>query len=340
VVFNADNLGFARANNQGLAIATGDVLILLNNDTLVPRGWLTRLVRHLEEPNIGLVGPVTNRIGNEAQIEVSYRTYAEFVQFARDYTQAHEGELFDIRMLAMFCLAMRRDVYERIGSLDERFEVGTLEDDDYAMRAHAAGYRVVCADDVFVHHFGQASFGKLVPTGEYGELLQANRRRFAEKWGVPWKPYQRRLTQRYQQLTGRIRETVRTTLPPNATVIVVSRGDEELLKLDARRAWHFPQTEEGVYAGYYPASSTEAIAHLEELRAKGAEFLLFPETAFWWLEYYGEFGQHLKSHYRVILHREDACMIFALRKPETEENDTAMQDSSVAPTVLRWGAPA
>ncbi len=110
--------------------------------------------------------------------------------------------------------------------------------------------------------------------------------------------------------------------------------------MDARQAWHFPQTEEGVYAGYYPASSAEAIAHLEELRAKGAEFLLFPKTAFWWLEHYGEFGQHLKSHYRVLLHREDACMIFALRQPETERHDTVVWDSSVPTTVSCWGAPA
>lgn len=52
-------------------------------------------------------------------------------------------------------------------------------------------------------------------------------------------------------------------------MIVVSRGDSDLLNLGGRQAWHFPQTEDGVYAGYYPADSTEAITHLEVLRAKG-----------------------------------------------------------------------
>jgi hypothetical protein len=294
-------------------MATGDVLVLLNNDTLVPRGWLTRLVRHLNDPDIGLVGPVTNRIGNEAQIEVSYRTYAEFVRFARDYTQAHEGKDSKIRMLAMFCTAMRRDMYERIGPLDERFEVGLLEDDDYSMRIHAAGYRVVCAEDVFVHHFGEASFGKLFSTGEYGQLLRANRRRFEEKWGAPWKPYQRRVNPQYQRLICCIRKIVSSTLPPEATALMVNRGDEELLELDGQRAWHFPQTEDGVYAGYYPADSAEAIAHLEELRKKGADFLLFPSTAFWWLEHYPEFRRHLESRYRKVADQEDVCLIFDLR---------------------------
>ncbi len=115
----------------------------------------------------------------------------------------------------------------------------------------------------------------------------------------------------YQRLIQRIREVVHTALPSEATVIVVSRGDEELLKLEGRRGWHFPQTEEGVYAGDHPASSAEAIAHLEELRAKGAEFLLFPETAFWWLEHYEEFKQHLDSRYRCIRSGE-ACVIYEL----------------------------
>jgi GT2 family glycosyltransferase len=324
---NADNLGFARASNQGLAMATGDVLILLNNDTLVPQGWLTRLVRHLEDPGIGLVGPVTNRIGNEAQIEVSYRTYGEFVRFAREYTRAHEGELFDIRMLAMFCLAMRRDVHERLGPLDERFEVGMLEDDDYAMRAQAAGYRVVCAEDVFVHHFGGASFGKLVPTGEYGELLRANRHQFEEKWSIRWEPYHRRPSERYQLLVGRIREVVRDALPPASTVIVVSKGDDELLDLNGKQAWHFPQTTDGVYAGYHPADSAEAIAHLEALRTKGGDYLLFPGSAFWWLEHYSEFDQYLWSRYRVALHEKGTCMIFELREAEIERPDTVTHDN-------------
>ncbi len=121
----------------------------------------------------------------------------------------------------------------------------------------------------------------------------------------------------YERLIQRIREVADTALPPEATVLVVSKGDEELLKLDARRGWHFPQTEEGTYAGYHPAGSAEAIAHLEKLRAKGAEFLLFPETAFWWFEYYEEFKQHLDSRYRSIRSGE-ACVIYELAKPQVE----------------------
>jgi glycosyltransferase involved in cell wall biosynthesis len=121
----------------------------------------------------------------------------------------------------------------------------------------------------------------------------------------------------YRRLVGRIQETVHTTLPPDATVVVVSKGDEELLKLgEGRRGWHFPQNEEEIYAGYYPADSAQAIAHLEELRYKGAQFLLFPGTAFWWLEKYEEFGHHLEGRYRRVW-EDETCIIYELAEQQT-----------------------
>ncbi len=140
----------------------------------------------------------------------------------------------------------------------------------------------------------------------------------------------------YRRLVRRIQETVHTALPPGATVAVASKGDEELLELgEGRRGWHFPQNEEGVYAGYYPADSEEAISHLEELRSRGAQFLLFPGTAFWWLEEYEEFGRHLRNHYRVALHQEDACIIFALQEPKTGWRDPSLQGNRARTAPLQ-----
>jgi len=113
----------------------------------------------------------------------------------------------------------------------------------------------------------------------------------------------------YQGLVHQIREVAGTKLPRDATTMVVSKGDNELLKLNGRQAWHFPQTEDGVYAGYHPADSAAAIAHLEALRAKGGNFLLFPNTAFWWLDHYKDFRQHLDACYRCVW-SDESCIIY------------------------------
>jgi len=297
---NPLNAGFAAATNAGLARARGSVLLLLNNDTIVPDGTLEQIVGCLADPGIGLLGAVTNRAGNEAQIETSYRTYGEMQRFARHHRQDASRGLFDIRTATMFCTAMRRGVWTVLGPLDERFEIGMFEDDDYSMRARHAGYRVVCAEDVFVHHFGQASIGRLSAGGEYGRLFHANRARWEAKWGTAWEPYQRRENPAYRALVTHVRSIVCDLVPPAATVAVISKGDDDLLKLEGRRVWHFPQDTAGTYAGHYPANSGACVAALERMRGDGAEYLVVPATAQWWLRHYKDFGEYLNSHYRAI----------------------------------------
>ncbi len=70
------------------------------------------------------------------------------------------------------------------------------------------------------------------------------------------------------------------------------------------------------FTGYYPTDSDDAVERFEGLRAKGADFLLFPRTAFWWLDHYPEFKAYLKNRYRVTADAKatnGACMIFDLR---------------------------
>jgi len=312
LALNPVNGGFARACNQGLAMARGDLLVLLNDDTLVPPGWLPRLVAPLADPAVGLVGAVTNRIGNEAEVPVSYGTWGEMVEFAAERARRHAGEVFDIPTVTMFCMAMRRDAFATLGPLDQRFEVGLLEDDDYSLRARRAGYRLVCAEDAFVHHFGETSFGKLVSSGAYNELLDRNKRRFEEKWGEPWQPYERRPNPAYQRLTQRIREIVADTLPAGATVLVVSKGDEELLRIEGHDARHFPAAADGSWAGHHPSDSEEAVAALEAMRAAGGQFIVFPRTGMWWLDHYRGLAEHLEQRYEAVVREEDTCVIFAL----------------------------
>lgn len=188
VILNAENRGFAAANNQGLAAATGDYLVLLNNDTHVTPGWLRTLIGHLRrDASIGLIGPVTNNIGNEAKIEITYGDMAEMLQKTAEFTRRHAGRVFPLRTAAFFCVMMTRSTYEQVGPLDEAFGKGFFEDDDYCRRIEQIGKRIVCAEDVFVHHHLSASFDKL-KAAERKALFEKNKALYEGKWGA-WIPH-------------------------------------------------------------------------------------------------------------------------------------------------------
>jgi hypothetical protein len=117
----------------------------------------------------------------------------------------------------------------------------------------------------------------------------------------------------YAELKRQLKDVVSAHVPHAARLIVVSKGDDDLLQLDRCSARHFPQDERGHYAGYYPQDSAEAIRNLESVRVRGADFLLFPQTAFWWLEHYTGFRQHLLDRY-PLAHRDESCLMFDLRQ--------------------------
>ena len=80
-------------------------------------------------------GPVSNMVGNEAKIPVGYTAIAEMPRWAAAYCRHHDGETVPMKMLGFFCVLLRREVYERVGEMDERFGVGFFEDTDYCYRA-------------------------------------------------------------------------------------------------------------------------------------------------------------------------------------------------------------
>jgi len=114
----------------------------------------------------------------------------------------------------------------------------------------------------------------------------------------------------YRQLVARFRAEVAEAVPVGSRLLVVSRGDRALLELAGRDAHHFPQDGAGGYLGHHPADSDEAVRQLESLRSAGADHLVLPSTAYWWLDHYAGFAEHLRSQYPAI--ERDACTIFSL----------------------------
>jgi glycosyltransferase involved in cell wall biosynthesis len=213
VIRNERNFGFPRAINQGLQVASGEHLVLLNNDAVVTDGWLDQLIALIsmnvpttrdtpppqKPPNpggpgdprageeaharpIGLVGPMSNYAPPPQLVEdVPYHDLDQMHLFARRWRDDHRGQWFTAAKLSGFCVLMRRGVYESIGGLDERCGLGYFDDDDLAVRARQAGFELAVARDLFLHHFGSRTFAGNGIDAE--RLLQENAQRFAAKWG-------------------------------------------------------------------------------------------------------------------------------------------------------------
>ncbi|SFV17639.1 Glycosyltransferase, GT2 family [Methylobacterium sp. 174MFSha1.1] len=188
VILSDDNLGYAGGNNLGLRAATGEYIILLNNDVYVTDGWVRDLVRPLLlDSSIGLVSPITNNIGNEQKVKINYSNMSEMALEARKVVRRHKRSRFETDSVAFFCAAIRREVVEEVGLLDESYGQGFFEDDDYCMRVRQAGYRIQIVDDVFIHHHLSASFDALGSDRKHA-LMEVNKAIFEEKWGK-WKPH-------------------------------------------------------------------------------------------------------------------------------------------------------
>lgn len=187
VVLNEENAGFAGGNNLGIKMSNGEYVLLLNNDTVVSRGWLTAMVKHLENnPQYGMCNPVTNSIGNESMIAVDYYSEEEMDKFSYCYTSVHMGEEYkEVDRLPLFATLVRKSLIEKIGLLDESYKVGMFEDDDYTAATLATGYEIVIVEDAFIHHVNNAAFKKL-DDEKYQAVFNANKEIYEKKWNRKW----------------------------------------------------------------------------------------------------------------------------------------------------------
>ncbi len=188
IIFNDKNSGFAGGNNIGIQNAKGNYVLLLNNDTVVTRGWLTAMTKHLENNSkYGMCNPVTNSIGNESKICANYHNIQEMHEFAYAVTaEKMAKEYTDVDRLPLFATLIRKEVIEQVGMLDETYKIGMFEDDDYTESVKRGDYQIVIVEDAFIHHINNASFKKL-DDAEYRRIFDANKKVFEKKWGKKWK---------------------------------------------------------------------------------------------------------------------------------------------------------
>jgi GT2 family glycosyltransferase len=183
VIHNETNRGYPTACNQGLQAARGSCLVVMNNDVLVTPYWASRMMAAFSlDAGIGAVGPRTNYVFGSQLVRSCLYTGATLNEWAENWHAALAGTYQTTTKLVGFLMMLRREMLDRIGGFDPVFGLGNYDDDDYCLRAKIAGYQLLIADDVFVHHYGSMSFNK--NPAAFSDLLGKNREVFAAKWGI------------------------------------------------------------------------------------------------------------------------------------------------------------
>lgn len=183
VVLNTENKGYSIAMNQGLRLAHGEHVVLLNPDTAVPPSWLERMRAHFRDPRVAAVGPITDRAGGCQRFEF-YAPPGLKGSFSVDdlgerIHAANTGKGLEAKTLIGFCMMVSRQAMEAVGMLDEELVLGN-DDLEYCLRLREAGFKVLVATDVFVHHEEQVSF-RTLPSEETRRKVQESTDALARK---------------------------------------------------------------------------------------------------------------------------------------------------------------
>ena len=176
---NGENLGFAKACNQGAHLASGEFLLFLNNDTIPHSGWLEGILNTLAtESRVGAVG-------NKLLFPDGSLQHAG-VMFEENFAPAHwlyqldvashplVNERRDFQCVTAACIAIPRDVFERVGGFDEGYRNG-YEDVDLCLKIRREGYRIVYTPESVVTHVSSVSEGRK-------DFDDVNQRRLLTRW--------------------------------------------------------------------------------------------------------------------------------------------------------------
>ena len=164
LIENENNLGFVATVNKGMKLHSDHDVLLLNSDTIVPKGWLkTMQMAAYAEPNIGTVTPLSNRatifslprtcFDNDMPLGMTVE------QMNALCAERNPRVIVDVPTAVGFCMYIRRETLNEVGLFDEtRWAKGYCEENDFCIRATGMGWRNIAACDVFVQHHGSVSF--------------------------------------------------------------------------------------------------------------------------------------------------------------------------------------
>lgn len=189
VIANAKNRGCAPAWNQGCRLAKdADWVVVLNNDVLLPTGWLNKLIGAAEREGFDVVSPAMR------EREQNY----PFSEYAATFMERMAGV---VRRGAAHgvCFAVSRRVFQKVGEFDESFRIGQFEDSDFFRRVKLARLKFGTVGASFIHHFGSVTQDALRGSKNVRPYEAENREYFRKKWKIGW------LRRRWERFVARCR---------------------------------------------------------------------------------------------------------------------------------------
>lgn len=286
LISNKDNRGFVKAMNQGLDKVNAKYTVWLNNDTIVTPNWLSILINHLKNvPKSGAIGPVSNGTGIIQKVEgLESNEPKKIEKFGLEINKKYKKSVIEYHRIAGFCIVMKSELISKIGKLDDDFNHGGYDDDDYCKRIREKGYKVLIAEDVFVYHKSGASFSSVKdPDFDLRYLMPIGRRKLLRKW-FPNK-YENKISEQKKPLVSIIMTTMnRAKIIQNSInsvinqtydnweLIIINDGGENIQEIvnrfgDSRiRYIHFEKNQGKSHANNIGIESSrgEIIAYLDD----------------------------------------------------------------------------
>jgi O-antigen biosynthesis protein len=152
---NKENLGFAKACNQGAKKSSGEIIVFLNNDTEVQNKWLEPLLEKLKNDEVAIVGSkllFPNNTIQHAGVVISNDKLPRHIYYQDDPSRPYVNRVREFKAVTAACMAVRREVFFQVNGFDEEY-INGMEDIDLCLKIYEKGFKVVYnPKSVIIHH--------------------------------------------------------------------------------------------------------------------------------------------------------------------------------------------
>lgn len=172
--------------NKGLKLSTGESILLMHSDTILPQNTIARLEKLLySDEKIATVGPVSSgSIFKFQNPKVSPLPFSDFIELEHSAVDFHLKRLPSTMCLFLedFCFLLKRSAFEKNGLFDEYFSPHYLEIIDYSLRLLNNGYSIMVDESTLVYHYGALS----MTNAKFSSIDIINNafEKFKDKWGI------------------------------------------------------------------------------------------------------------------------------------------------------------